>query len=129
MNETNTTIIADLEAGIGTLTRLPESAVDVTIVVVEPTPRSIDVARRAVAVAQEGKQGRFIVVANKVASAEDRETLVNLFDGHQIVFVPEDAAIETADREGTSPVDQPGSAAVAAIEGIVDLLDLDADCN
>ena len=37
VSDEGTTIVADLEAGIGTLTRLEDAAVDVTVVVVEPT--------------------------------------------------------------------------------------------
>ena len=117
------TIVADLEAGIGTLTRLAESAVDVTVVVVEPTPRSIDVAERAVAVASDQAQGRVIIVANKVADAADRDRLNTAFAGQEIVFVPDDHAIEAADRRGSSPVDDaPDAPAVAAIERLVELL-------
>ena len=57
VNDEATTVVADLEAGIGTLTRLADSSVDATVVVVEPTLRSIDVARRAVTVAEEQRQG------------------------------------------------------------------------
>ncbi len=117
------TIVADLEAGIGTLTRLEESAVDVTLVVVEPTPRSIDVAQRAVAVAEEKRQGRVLIVANKVSGTEDRDRLTAAFEGHQIEFVPTDSAVDVADRNGTSPVDDaPDSPAVKAIERIARLV-------
>lgn len=138
MNDTGTTIVADLEAGIGTLTRLDEAAVDVTVVVVEPTPRSIDVAQRAVAVANERHQGRLVIVANKVLDQADRNRIVEAFPDHQhdrdpggsIVFIPDDPAITEADRLGISPVDHsPDSPAVRAVEGLVDLLDLGAKYN
>lgn len=117
------TVVADLEAGIGTLTRLAESAVDVTVVVVEPTPRSIDVAQRAIAVADAQNQGRMIIVANKVVDSDDHERLSASFGGREIVFVPDDESVHTADRQGTSPVDDaPDSPAVKAIERIIDLL-------
>jgi CO dehydrogenase maturation factor len=107
-------IVADLEAGIGTLTRLPDESVDTTIVVVEPTPRSIDVAGRAVAIAVERRQGRIIVVANKVLDGDDRERVRAGFPHAEIVWVPEDPAVEDADRRGGSPFDAP-SPAVAAL--------------
>lgn len=109
--------MADLEAGIGTLTRLAEAAVDVTIVVVEPTPRSIDVARRAVAVAQEQRHGRVIVVANKLDDADDRARVHAAFPELLIVEVPTDSVVDEADRLGVSPVDHdPRAPAVCAIE-------------
>jgi CO dehydrogenase maturation factor len=110
-------IVADLEAGIGTITRLPEGAIDVTIVVVEPTPRSIDVAGRAVDVAIERRQGRIVVVANKVADGDDRDRISAGFPDAEIVWVPEDRAVEEADRRGSSPSD----AESPAVDALTDL--------
>ncbi len=101
----NTIIVADLEAGIGTLTRLPDRAVDVTLVVVEPTPRSIDVAQRAVLVASERAQGSVVIVANKVADAEDEARVHEAFSGSEVIIVPADPVVNDADRRGVSPLD------------------------
>lgn len=118
-------IVADMEAGIGSLNRLDASVIDVTLVVVEPTPRSMDVALRGLTVAEAGEQGTIIIVANKVADDEDRQRIVDAFGDRPTVFVPEDAAIDGADRRGTSPVDEsPGSPAVRQIEQIIGLLPL-----
>lgn len=117
------TVVADLEAGIGTLTRLADAAVDVTVVVVEPTPRSIDVARRAVAVATERGHGRVVVVANKVTDEQDRQRVRAAFDQFPIVEVPADDAIDTADRLGLSPLDHaPDCPAVQALRQLSDLV-------
>ena len=125
MNDEATTVVADLEAGIGTLTRLDAAAVDATVVVVEPTLRSIDVARRAVAVADEQRQGRVVVVANKVSDDDDRARIDEAFEDRVLVVVPEDPAIDVADRLGVSPVDhEPQAPAVAALERLVDALGL-----
>ena len=125
MNDESTTVVADLEAGIGTLTRLGAAAVDATVVVVEPTLRSIDVARRAVAVADEQRQGRVVVVANKVGDDDDRARITEAFGDRVAVVVPDDPAVDTADRLGVSPVDhEPGAPAVAALEGLVEALGL-----
>ncbi|MDE0677630.1 MAG: hypothetical protein OXH42_09890 [Acidimicrobiaceae bacterium] len=125
MNDESTTIVADLEAGIGTLTRLAPGAVDATVVVVEPTLRSIDVARRAVAVAEEQRQGRVVVVANKVGDEQDRATISATFGERVMAMVPTDPAIDQADRLGLSPLDHhPSSPAIMALESLVDLLGL-----
>lgn len=117
------TIVADLEAGIGTLTRLPPAAVDAVLVVTEPTPRSVDVAHRALAVANEQQQGRIVVVANKVAGDDDRLMIEAALGNHEIVFVPADDSVETADREGSSPVDTaPDGPAVTALGALAELL-------
>ena len=127
MNDGATTVVADLEAGIGTLTRLASASVDATVVVVEPTLRSMDVAHRALAVADEQRQGRVVVVANKVAGDDDRARIDEAFGDRVVVVVPEDPAIDTADRLGVSPVDhEPHAPAVAALEGLVDALGLAA---
>ena len=115
--------MADLEAGIGTLTRLEEARVDVTVIVAEPTPRSIDVAARAAAVAAERRQGRVIVVANKVTGEDDRRRVARALVGTEVVAAPLDAAVEEADRDGVSPLDRsPDAPAVAALEGLADLI-------
>lgn len=117
------TVVADLEAGIGTLTRLEEARVDVTVVVVEPTPRSIDVAARALAVAAERRQGRVIAVANKVTDDADRRRVADAMGGCEVVAVPLDAAVEEADRDGVSPLDHsPTAPAMVALESLADLI-------
>jgi len=113
---TDAVIVADLEAGIGTLTRLPDASVDVTLVIVEPTPRSIDVGKRAVVAATERQQGRVIVIANKVADAEDEARIGGEFPDHTVFAVPFDNSVIEADRQGTSPMDrEPEPAAILAI--------------
>ncbi|MDW3178275.1 MAG: hypothetical protein R8J94_12865 [Acidimicrobiia bacterium] len=115
----NTIIVADLEAGIGTLTRLPDRAVDVTLVVVEPTPRSIDVAQRAVLVASERAQGSVVIVANKVADDDDEARVREAFPGNEVVIVPADPVVNDADRRGVSPLDVDAqSPAVMALVGL-----------
>lgn len=112
----DTVIVADLEAGIGTLTRLPEASVDSTLIIVEPTPRSIDVGQRAALVATEKNQGHITVIANKIADDEDEARVRAAFDGHDVVTVPVDPVVVSADRRGESPIDiDPAAPAVAAI--------------
>ena len=116
----DTVIVADLEAGIGTLTRLPERAVEHTLVIVEPTPRSIDVGVRAVSVAAERDQGHVTVVANKIADDEDEARIRAAFADVDVVTVPADAVVVAADRQGRSPVDvDAASPAVHAIGSLV----------
>ncbi len=120
--------MADLEAGIGTLTRLPDEAVDVVLVVVEPTPRSIDVARRAITVAAEKTPGSIIVLANKVVDDDDRQRVVEGLADYrhhyrELIVVPHDEVVDQADRRGVSPVDlDSASPAVQAIEKLLALL-------
>lgn len=128
VSEPDTTIVADLEAGIGTLTRLPEESVDAVVVVVEPTPRSIDVARRAITVATDRQQGRVVVLANKVIDDADRQLVIDGLVDHadhyqHLIVVPHDDVVDHADRRGLSPVDlDAASPAVQAVEKLIAVL-------
>lgn len=116
------TVVADLEAGIGTLTRMEAGAVDLVVVVVEPVPKSMEVGSRAAAVA-EGLGCRIVVVANRVRTDEDRAAIASAFGDHDVVTVPDDDAIVQADRRGVAPLDSaPDSPAVRALAGLADLL-------
>lgn len=110
------TVIADLEAGIGTLTRLADQRVDAVLVVVEPTAKSIEVGTRAAALAREKSLGRVIVVASRVRGDDDLAAIEAAFPGYEVVPIPEDPAIVEADRRGVAPLDvAPDSPAVRAL--------------
>jgi CO dehydrogenase maturation factor len=113
------TVIADLEAGIGTLTRLGDQRVDAVLVVVEPTPKSLEVGRRAAELARERPIGRVIVVASRVRDDADLSTVKAAFPGYEVVPVPDDPAIVRAERQGVAPMDSAPDA--PAVQALVDL--------
>lgn len=98
-------VIADLEAGIGTLVRLPHETIDVALVVVEPTPRSIEVGQRAVSLARDRKVGRIVVVASRVTDTHDIDRVTAAFADCEIVAVPYDEGVIEAERRGVAPLD------------------------
>lgn len=105
-----------MEAGIGTLTRLGEQRVDTVLVVVEPTPKSLEVGQRAAALAVEKQLGRVIVVASRIRNDADLEMVNKLFSDYEVVPIPDDPAIVSADRAGLAPLDTaPESPAVQAL--------------
>ena len=109
-------MIADLEAGIGTLTRLGDQRVDAVLVVVEPTPKSIEVGMRAAGLARSKQLGRVVVVASRVRGDEDMATIAAAFPDDEVVAIPDDPAIVEADRKGVAPLDlAPDSPAVRAL--------------
>ena len=109
-------MVADMEAGIGTLTRLGEQRVDTVLVVVEPTPKSLEVGQRAAALAAEKQLGRVIVVASRIRNDADLEMVTKLFADYEVVPIPDDPAIVAADRAGVAPLDTaPDSPAVQAL--------------
>jgi len=111
-------VIADFEAGIGTITRLANEKVDVVLVIVEPTPKSLEVGTRAAALARQKMLGRVIVVASRVRSEADLDVVRQSFPGFEIVPIPDDPSIVLADRRGISPLDlaDPGPAVKALSE-------------
>jgi len=111
-------VVADFEAGIGTITRLANEKVDVVLVVCEPTPKSIEVGSRAAALAREKNLGRIIVVASRVRNDDDLKVVQKAFPDFEVIPVPDDSSIVTADRRGISPLDlpQPGPAVAALVQ-------------
>ena len=112
------TVLGDLEAGIGVLTRMQTGSLDVVLVVANPTPKSIEVARRAAQTAVS-REIRVLVVANRIAGEEDLAAIRSVLGEHEMAIVPEDAVIARADAEGVAPIDldenAPGVRAIVAI--------------
>ena len=123
MEFTDETVIADFEAGVGTLTRLGEQRVDTVLVVVEATPKSIEVGLRAVELARERRLQKVVIIANRIRGEDDLATIKAAFPGVDVVPVPEDPAIRAADREGVAPIDHaPDAPAVQALVGLAERL-------
>jgi CO dehydrogenase maturation factor len=109
-------VVADLEAGIGTLLRMSDSTIDVVLAIVEPTPRSIEVGQRAVELARQRLVGRIIVVASRVTEAADLDRVTAAFPGCEVVAVPYDEDVVDAERGGVAPLDvAPDAPAVRAL--------------
>ena len=112
-------VLADMEAGLGTLTRLAAGHVDYVLVMAEPTPKALEVARRAAALARERSVGQVLVVANRIRDAEDLDMVRQALPGEEILVVPEDRAIEDADREAMAAIDAaPGAPGVQALAAV-----------
>jgi len=111
-------LIADLEAGITNLNRMGPGSVDLVLVVVEATPKSIEVAQRAAAIAAERNVGPVRFVANKLRGPDDL-ALLRAALGHEVVEVPEDPGVHEADRDGVALLDHaPDCPAVRAIAAL-----------
>lgn len=116
-------MIVDLGGGVMTVARGDESQIDTLVVVVEPYPRSAEVARRLLDMAAQKGIGRRIVVANKIAGAADLEAVERFLGVAPDVVVPEDSAVAAADRAGASPLDHdPGSPAVGVVRHLASSL-------
>ncbi len=116
-------MVADFEAGLGTLSRMDPGNIDVLVVVAEPTQKSIQVARRALALIGERQLGRVVLVANRVASETDQEMMRQAFPETELVVVPDDPAVRAADMAGHAPFDvDPQPPAVLALTRLADSL-------
>jgi len=116
-------VVADFEAGLGTLMRLEGLPVDVVVVVVEPTAKSLEVGRRAADLVREGSLGRLMVTANRVRDEDDVARVTAAFPGVDVVIVPEDAAIVDAERQGAAPLDvAPHAPGTRALVGLAERL-------
>ncbi|MDQ4091313.1 MAG: hypothetical protein M3163_13575 [Actinomycetota bacterium] len=116
-------VVADFEAGVGTLTRLGEEHVDTVVIVAEATPKSLEVGARAAALAQEKTVARIVVVANRIRHDEDLQKVKDAFPGMEVIGVPHDPKIIEADRKGVAPIDlDPEAPAVKALVGLASTL-------
>ena len=88
-----------------TVARGDESQIDTLVVVVEPYPRSAEVARRLLDMAAQKHIGRRIVVANKIADDQDLAFIREFLAVEPDVVIPVDGSVRTADRFGVSPID------------------------
>lgn len=122
LGEGHDVVVADLEAGLHTVLRLDRS-VDVVLVVVEPTTKSLEVGVRAVEAIRERSLGRVVVIANRVRDEHDVESVRAAFPDIEPVCVPEDPSITSAERLGQAAVDvTPGSPAVLAVVALAERL-------
>jgi CO dehydrogenase nickel-insertion accessory protein CooC1 len=108
-------VVADLEAGTGTVLRMQPGMADVVVVVAQPTLKSIDIAARAARTARNRAE-RIVLVANRVTSDDDVAMIRDAVDHDELVAVADDAGIAAADRAGEAPIDvAPEGAGVEAI--------------
>jgi len=109
-------VLVDLGGGVMTVARGDQSQIDTLVVVVEPYPRSAEVARRLLEMAAAKHVGRRIVVANKVADDQDVAFIREFLGLEPDAVIPVDGAVRTADRLGASPIDHDrASPAVGAL--------------
>ena len=103
-------VVADFEAGLGTLSRMKPNQLDVLLVIAEPTANSVEVARRAVDIIRDRNVSDVRVIANRVAGEEDRTLVERAFSAGSVTMVPDDPAIRAADAKGVAPFDSAAQA-------------------
>lgn len=120
---TGRVVIADLEAGLNDLLWARPGPDDMVVAVAEPSAKSVEIARRACRIAERMGVQRIVGVANRSTGRGEGERLAEAL-GVEVLVVPEDPAVEAANRNGTAPVDADGpSPAVVAISELADRLE------
>ena len=120
----NDTLIMDMEAGVEHLGRATTSGVDLMLIVVEPGQRSIDCAKKVVAMAGEIGLKRIAFVANKITCIADEEFVRNaLGDDKVIGMIPYAEELRLADRNGKSVLDGLDSGILKRFEDILGALE------
>lgn len=116
-------VVVDLGGGVMTVARGDRTEIDALVVVVEPYPRSIEVARRLLDMAAQKGLDRRVVVANKIEGPDDLSLIRDLLGVEPDLVVPDDRSVRAADRSGESPLDyDPGSPALGALRHLASSL-------
>ena len=118
------TTVVDLEAGLEHLSRGTARYVDTLLIVGEPYFKSLETASRSFALAKELGIGQVRMIANKVRTPRDEDSVREYAARHNLpiaTVVPYDEAVVAADERGMALIEHgPASPSVAAIRGLAD---------
>ena len=118
--------VVDLEAGLEHLSRGTARHVDTLLLIAEPYFKSLEAAQRSFALATDLGINRIYMVANKIRTPRDDETVRAFAERHAMhiaAAVPYDMAVVEADERGAALIEhRPDAPSVAAIERLADRL-------
>lgn len=95
-------VLVDMPAGIEHLGRGTAMAVDMMIVVTEPTPQSVQTQARVKKLAEDLKMKRVAAIGSKVRGEKDREYIRSNSTVQLLGFVPFDESLLRGDLNGVS---------------------------
>src|SRR5262249_34849870 len=118
--------VVDLEAGLEHLSRGTARHVDTLLLIAEPYFKSLEAAQRSFALAKDLRIRRIHMVANKIRSPRDEDT-VRQFAGRHAVTVAGairfDPGVVEAEERGAAVMDErPDATSVVAIRRLADQL-------
>jgi CO dehydrogenase maturation factor len=123
----NEVVLLDMYAGVEHLSRATTDAVDMLLIVAEPSARSLGTAAQIRDLAGGLKLERVYLVGSKVEDQADRDFIAQNSPGLEVIgYLSADPAVRQADRSGQPIYDlSPKLAAetariVAALDGIVE---------
>ena len=118
--------VVDLEAGLEHLSRGTARHVDTLLLVAEPYFKSLEATQRSFVLAKDLGIDRIQMVANKIRSSRDEETVRQFAGRHSVTVagvVPFDPAVVEADERGAAVMDQqPDATSVIAVRQLADQL-------
>ena len=121
---TSRAAVVDLEAGLEHLSRGTARHVDTLFIVGEPYFKSLETAGRSFALAKDLGIAQIRMVANKVRTRRDEDTVREFAGRHALPvegIVPFDDAVVAADQQGTALIEyEPGAPSVAAIRRLAE---------
>jgi len=126
VSTTSRMTVVDLEAGLEHLSRGTARHVDTLLLIAEPYFKSLEAAQRSFVLAKDLGIDRIHMVANKIRSSRDEETVRQFAGRHAVTVagvVPFDPAVVEADERGAAVMDQqPDATSVIAVRQLADQL-------
>lgn len=120
-------LIMDMEAGIEHLGRATAKGVDTLLVMVEPSQRAVDSARRVALLAAQIGLRDIRFVANKIASPADEEFVRASLPGQDLTgVIPWSEEIRQAERRGDGVLEGVGPALLNCFEAMLETLQASA---
>jgi len=121
--ESNEAVIVDFEAGLEHLGRRTAEAVDLMLVVADPSRASAETAGRIRRLAGEIGVSRVRVVGNRVRGPEDETWLADHIDGLELIgSIPWNDDVINAERSGR-PITEVRGEVPAAVARLADTLE------
>jgi CO dehydrogenase maturation factor len=117
-------VVGDLPAGPRQLAAGFSPYARIYVIVVEPTSQSAMTGRRVARIARGPLGADVILVASKVASADERRRVERLLGEPVELEIPSDPAVRDAERRRVAVIDAaPGSPVVRAVEALADIVE------
>lgn len=117
-------LVMDMEAGVEHLGRGTARGVDVMLVVVEPSQRSVETARRVEKLAGEIGLRNIRFVANKIASPEDEKFIADSFQSKKVLgTIPYSDELRRSEREGRAALEGLSQGMVKRFEDLLNALE------
>jgi len=105
--ERDEVVVMDMEAGVEHMGRGTAKHVDIMLIVVDPSLKSMETARKIYWLATEAGIKKAFIIGNKIRNSSESELIQRFADDNKIPIldlVPNDERILKADMQGESPL-------------------------